>query len=84
MKAGKINNIMSVCKKILNKIVKSKGLLKMEKYRHKVTVDEENRGHTFKNIWGNINFRFASEAIINICEKYKKVQGARMVIEIYF
>ncbi|MCT9852645.1 hypothetical protein P2R64_12985 [Priestia megaterium] len=45
----------------------------MEKYRHKVTVDEEKEAY-IQEYMREHKLRFASEAIINICEKYKKVQ----------
>jgi lipopolysaccharide biosynthesis regulator YciM len=45
----------------------------MEKYRHKVTVDEETEAY-IQEYMREHKLRFASEAIINICEKYKKVQ----------
>ncbi|MGN2275173.1 hypothetical protein [Priestia megaterium] len=45
----------------------------MEKYRHKVTVDEETEAYIQEYMKEN-KLRFASEAIIDICEKYRKVQ----------
>jgi len=45
----------------------------MEKYRHKVTVDEETEAY-IQEYMKEHKLRFASEAIIDICEKYRKVQ----------
>ncbi|MDR7247239.1 hypothetical protein [Priestia megaterium] len=45
----------------------------MEKYRHKVTVDEETEAY-IQEYMREHKLRFASEAIIDICEKYRKVQ----------
>ncbi|NEW00591.1 hypothetical protein GYH73_001790 [Bacillus megaterium] len=45
----------------------------MEKYRHKVTVDEETEAY-IQEYMKEHKFRFASEAIIDICEKYRKIQ----------
>jgi len=45
----------------------------MEKYRHKVTVDEEIEAYIQEYMKEN-KLRFASEAIIDICEKYRKIQ----------
>ena len=43
----------------------------MEKYRHKVTVDEETEAY-IQEYMREHKLRFASEAIIDICEKYRK------------
>ncbi|MES9757158.1 hypothetical protein ABWK29_11705 [Priestia megaterium] len=45
----------------------------MDKYRHKVTVDEETEAY-IQEYMKEHKLRFASEAIIEICEKYRKVQ----------
>ncbi|MED4759943.1 hypothetical protein ABET11_22385 [Priestia megaterium] len=45
----------------------------MDKYRHKVTVDEETEAY-IQEYMREHKLRFASEAIIDICEKYRKVQ----------
>ncbi|QTL52523.1 hypothetical protein [Priestia aryabhattai] len=45
----------------------------MEKYRHKVTVDEETEAY-IQEYMREHKLCFASEAIIDICEKYRKVQ----------
>lgn len=45
----------------------------MEKYRHKVTVDEETEAY-IQEYMKEHKLRFASEAIIDICEKYRKIQ----------
>lgn len=45
----------------------------MEKYRHKVTVDEETEAY-IQAYMKEHKLRFASEAIIDICEKYRKIQ----------
>jgi len=45
----------------------------MDKYRHKVTVDEETEAYIQEYIREH-KLRFASEAIIDICEKYRKIQ----------
>ena len=45
----------------------------MEKYRHKVTVDEETEAY-IQEYMREHKLRFASEAIIDICEKYRKIQ----------
>ncbi|MCM3186499.1 hypothetical protein [Priestia megaterium] len=45
----------------------------MDKYRHKVTVDEETEVY-IQEYMKEHKLRFASEAIIDICEKYRKVQ----------
>jgi len=45
----------------------------MDKYRHKVTVDEETEAY-IQEYMREHKLRFASEAIIDICEKYRKIQ----------
>lgn len=45
----------------------------MDKYRHKVTVDVETEAY-IQEYMREHKLRFASEAIIDICEKYRKVQ----------